>query len=75
MPSRFRVRGLFKGVVLIIAKPLAKIGVSPDTVTYISLLFAFFAFLSLPLTHSTIVYGILVFIAGHHPLLVDSLIQ
>jgi phosphatidylglycerophosphate synthase len=64
LPSRFRVRGLFKGVVLIIAKPLAKIGVSPDTVTYISLLFAFFAFLSLPLTHSTIVYGILVFIAG-----------
>lgn len=64
MPSRFRVRGSFKGIVLLIAKPLAKAGLSPDSVTYISLLFAFFAFLSLPLTHSTLLYGILTFIAG-----------
>ncbi|TFG33690.1 CDP-alcohol phosphatidyltransferase family protein [Candidatus Thorarchaeota archaeon] len=64
LPSRFRVRGSFKGIVLLIAKPLAKAGLSPDSVTYISLLFAFFAFLSLPLTHSTLLYGILTFIAG-----------
>lgn len=47
-----------------IAKPLARAHISPDSVTYVSLLFAFFAFLALPLTHSPLLYGILVFIAG-----------
>lgn len=64
MPSRFRVRYFFKGITLKIAKSLAKVGFSPNSVTYISLLFAFFAFLSLPLTHSALLYGLLVFISG-----------
>jgi len=64
VPSRFRVRGLFRGIVLLIAKPLAKAGVLPNTVTYVSMLFAFLAFLSLPLTHLPILFGILVFISG-----------
>jgi archaetidylinositol phosphate synthase len=64
LPSSIRVRGIFKGIILLIARPLARSGVSPDSVTFISLLFAFFAFLSLPLTHSALLYGVLVFATG-----------
>jgi len=64
MPSKFRVRGIFRGLVLIIARPLAKRGVSPDSITYLSLLFAMFACISLPLTQQQQLFGILVFIAG-----------
>ncbi len=64
MPSRFRVRGIFKGLILMIARSLASAGVSADAITYISLLFAFLAFLSLPLTHFQILFGVLVFISG-----------
>ena len=64
MPSRFRVRGIFRGLVMVIARPLAKAGASPDSVTYVSLLFALFAFISLPLTQFQLLFGILVFITG-----------
>ncbi|MGY5860187.1 MAG: CDP-alcohol phosphatidyltransferase family protein [Candidatus Thorarchaeota archaeon] len=64
MPSRFRVRGIFRGLVLVIARPLAKAGASPDSVTYLSLLFALFAFISLPITQFQQLFGILVFITG-----------
>ena len=64
MPSRFRVRGVFRGLVLAIARPLARAGASPDSITYVSLLFAFAAFISLPLTQFQQLFGILVFIAG-----------
>ena len=64
MPSRFRVRGIFRGLVMAIARPLAKAGAHPDTVTYVSLLFALFAFILLPLTQNQQIFGILVFITG-----------
>ncbi len=64
MPSRFRVRGIFRGLVLFIARPIARVGVRADTITYVSLLFALLAFISLPVTLSPQLYGILVFIAG-----------
>lgn len=64
MPSRFRVRGIFRGLVMVIARPLAKAGARPDSVTYVSLLFALFAFISLPLTQNQQLFGILVFITG-----------
>jgi len=64
MPSKFRVRGIFRGLVLLIARPLARAGVSPDSITYISLLFALFAFISLPLTQFQQLFGILIFITG-----------
>ena len=47
-----------------IARPLARAGVSPDAITYISLLFAFIASLSLLLSHFQLLFGVLVFIAG-----------
>ncbi len=64
MPSKFRVRGIFRGLVLLIARPLARAGVSPDSITYVSLLFALFAFISLPLTQFQQLFGILIFITG-----------
>ena len=64
MPSKFRVRGIFRGLVLLIARPLARAGVSPDSITYISLLFALFAFITLPLTQFQQLFGILIFITG-----------
>ncbi len=64
MPSKFRVRGIFRGLVLLIARPFAKAGVSPDSITYVSLLFALFAFISLPLTQLQVLFATLVFITG-----------
>jgi len=64
MPSKFRVRGVFRGLVFAIARPLARIGARPDSITYASLLFALAAFISLPLTQLQWLFGILVFITG-----------
>ncbi len=64
MPSRFRVRSIFRGLVQFIARPLARAGASPDSITYVSLLFALFAFISLPLTQLQVLFAILVFITG-----------
>jgi len=64
MPSKFRVRGIFRGLVLLIARPIARAGVSPDSITYVSLLFALFAFVSLPLTQLQLLFATLVFITG-----------
>jgi archaetidylinositol phosphate synthase len=64
MPSKFRVRGVFRGLVYAIARPLARAGASPDSVTYASLLFALIAFISLPLTQLQLLFAILVFITG-----------
>jgi len=64
LPSKFRVRGIFRGLVLLIARPLARAGVSPDSITYVSLLFALFAFISLPLTQLPVLFATLVFITG-----------
>ncbi|MGY5872855.1 MAG: CDP-alcohol phosphatidyltransferase family protein [Candidatus Thorarchaeota archaeon] len=64
MPSKFRVRGIFRGLVYLIARPLARVGASPDSITYVSLLFALLAFVSLPLTQLPQLFAILVFITG-----------
>ncbi|MFX1481974.1 MAG: CDP-alcohol phosphatidyltransferase family protein [Promethearchaeota archaeon] len=64
MPSRFRVRYIFKGLVTATAKPLARAGVRPNTVTYFSLLLSFAAAMTLNLSGSAILFGIMVFLAG-----------
>ncbi|TFG31492.1 CDP-alcohol phosphatidyltransferase family protein [Candidatus Thorarchaeota archaeon] len=64
MPSKFRVRGIFRGLVLMIARPIAKTGIRADSITYVSLLFAMAACISLPLTQLPWLFGILVFITG-----------
>lgn len=64
MPSKFRVRHIFKGLVWWIARPLARAGARPNTITYFSLLLALLAALILNLTGSSIVFGVLVFLSG-----------
>ncbi|MHA2025593.1 MAG: CDP-alcohol phosphatidyltransferase family protein [Candidatus Thorarchaeota archaeon] len=64
MPSKFRVRRIFKGLVLAIARPLARAGVRPDTITYFSLLLAFVAAIGLNLSGSALFFGIFVFLSG-----------
>jgi phosphatidylglycerophosphate synthase len=64
MPSKFRVRRIFKGLVLWIAHPFAKAGVRPNTITYLSLLLSFIAALLLSLTGIQLVFGIFVFLSG-----------
>ncbi len=64
MPSRFRVRRVFKGLVWAIARPLARAGARPNTITYLCLLFSLIAALGLKLTGSAIFFGIFVFLSG-----------
>lgn len=64
MPSKFRVRRIFKGLVWWIARPLARAGARPNTITYFSLLLALLAALLLNLTGSSIIFGALVFFSG-----------
>ncbi len=64
MPSSFRVRRIFGGLVRTIARPLARAGLRPNTITYFSLLLSFLAALSLNLIESTLVFGLLVFFSG-----------
>ncbi|MDF1539806.1 MAG: CDP-alcohol phosphatidyltransferase family protein [Candidatus Thorarchaeota archaeon] len=63
-PSRFRLRKIFRRPVQVAAKPFIKMNVHPNTITYLSLLVAFGAFLTLVLTQNQLVFGILVFIVG-----------
>lgn len=64
MPSQFRVRRIFGGLVKAIARPLARAGAQPNTITYFSLLLAFLAALTLNMIESTIAFGVFVFLAG-----------
>jgi CDP-diacylglycerol--glycerol-3-phosphate 3-phosphatidyltransferase len=64
MPSKFRIRRVFKSLVLWIARPLARAGALPITITYFSLLLALMAALVLNLTGSSILFGVFVFLCG-----------
>ena len=64
MPSKLRVRRIFRPVVMAIARPLARAGVRPNTITYFSLLLSLLAALVLIMIKSSIVFGILVFFCG-----------
>ena len=63
-PSIYRLRRIFKGVVVRVAKPLATLGVRPNTVTYFTLFLSLCAVLALKLTQSQLIYGIFVFLVG-----------
>jgi CDP-diacylglycerol--glycerol-3-phosphate 3-phosphatidyltransferase len=63
-PSKFRVRGIFRGAVTAAAKPLVKRNVRPDSITYFTVLMALLAFLALTIMNSEPVYGLLVFLVG-----------
>ncbi|TFG15557.1 CDP-alcohol phosphatidyltransferase family protein [Candidatus Thorarchaeota archaeon] len=63
-PSKYRVRRIFGGTVKALAKPFIRLNINPTVVTYISLLFAFLAALSLVLTQNPQLYAILIFLTG-----------
>ncbi|UCH04908.1 MAG: CDP-alcohol phosphatidyltransferase family protein [Candidatus Thorarchaeota archaeon] len=63
-PSRYRVRGVFRGAVNRVAAPLHSRGVQPNTVTYLTVLLAIVAMLTLVLMNSEPLYGLLVFLMG-----------
>ncbi|MHA1934425.1 MAG: CDP-alcohol phosphatidyltransferase family protein [Candidatus Thorarchaeota archaeon] len=63
-PSKYRVRGIFRGSVMRVATPLIRRGVHPNTVTYTSLLFSFLAFLLLTLTQIQPLFGLMAFLVG-----------
>lgn len=63
-PSRFRLRRVFRKPVQAIARPLARLGVRPDTITYLTLLLSMCAFFSLVIFQAQVYYGILVFLVG-----------
>ena len=63
-PSRFRVRGFFRGVVYAIANPLARRGVPPESITYFTLLLSLIATISLVLSSNQPLFGLFVFLTG-----------
>lgn len=63
-PSKYRVRGVFRGAVVRVAAPLQRRGVKPNTVTYLTILLAIFAMLTLILFNFEPLYGLLVFLMG-----------
>ncbi|MHA1637188.1 MAG: CDP-alcohol phosphatidyltransferase family protein [Candidatus Thorarchaeota archaeon] len=63
-PSRFRVRGIFRGAVHRVARPFIDRNIHPNSITYLTLLFAFTAAVSLMVTQLQVIYGILVFMVG-----------
>ncbi len=63
-PSKFRVRGIFRGLVYRVARPLQKRNINPDSVTYLSLMIALVSLLALVLFRFEPLFGILVFTVG-----------
>ncbi|MFX0023009.1 MAG: CDP-alcohol phosphatidyltransferase family protein [Candidatus Hermodarchaeota archaeon] len=64
MPSKFRLRYLFRPLVNLIAKGLLRIRFTPNATTVIMLCFSIISFISLGIYHSLPYFSIFVFITG-----------
>ena len=64
MPSKFRLRYLFKPLIHLIAKGLIRIKVSPNLATIIMLCFSLLSFISLVPFQNLLCFSIFVFITG-----------
>jgi phosphatidylglycerophosphate synthase len=64
MPSKFRLRYIFRPLVKLIAKGLSKIGVTPNIATIIMFCFAILSFFFLVFIQSLLLFSIFVFITG-----------
>ena len=64
MPSKFRLRYVFRPLVNFIAKGLSKIGVSPNIATVLMFISAIFSFISLVFYNSLLFFAIFLFITG-----------
>jgi CDP-diacylglycerol--glycerol-3-phosphate 3-phosphatidyltransferase len=64
MPSKFRVRVIFRPLVNIIAKGLIKIGITPNLATIMMLLFAIMSLISLVFFLNLLLFSIFIFLTG-----------
>ncbi len=64
MPSKYRLRYLFKPLITILAKGLSKVGITPNLATIFMLCFAFMSFIYLAFFRNLLVFSILVFTTG-----------
>ncbi|MHA1605274.1 MAG: CDP-alcohol phosphatidyltransferase family protein [Candidatus Freyarchaeota archaeon] len=63
LPSRYRIRRIFRPLVLRLARAFAKIGFTPNQVTILALILSVSAFFTLSLGFP-VLYGVLVFSSG-----------
>ncbi|WXG40799.1 MAG: CDP-alcohol phosphatidyltransferase family protein [Candidatus Freyarchaeum deiterrae] len=63
MPSNYRIKRIFKPVIIKMAKSFARAGFTPNQVTILGLVFSLFAFFAISFD-IPVLYGILVFVAG-----------
>lgn len=63
MPSKYRIRRIFKPIVLKIAKGFERVGFTPNQVTLLGLIFSLLAFVAITLGFP-VLYGVLVFVSG-----------
>lgn len=64
MPSKFRLRYLFRPLVNLIAKGLIRIGITPNLATIMMFCFSILSFISLVFFRNLLCFSILVFITG-----------
>ncbi len=64
MPSKFRLRFIFRPVINLIAKALSKIGITPNLATILMLCCAVLSFIALVFFQNLLIFGLLVFITG-----------
>ncbi|MFX0004055.1 MAG: CDP-alcohol phosphatidyltransferase family protein [Candidatus Hermodarchaeota archaeon] len=64
MPSKFRIRYLFRPIINRIAKSLIKIGITPNLATTIMFFFSILCFIALTIFGNILLFSISVFITG-----------
>lgn len=64
MPSKLRVRYVFRPLVRLIAKGLNRIGLSPNGATFLMLVFSILSVIGLILFNNILLFGIFVFCCG-----------
>jgi len=64
MPSKFRLRYIFRPLINKLAKILGRIGLTPNHVTFLMLILSFFCFIFLTVLKIEWLFGIFVFLVG-----------
>ncbi|TFG08558.1 MAG: CDP-alcohol phosphatidyltransferase family protein [Promethearchaeota archaeon] len=64
MPSKLRIRYIFRPLVNLIAKGLSKIGITPNAATVLMLCFAVLSFIILVIFQNLLIFAIFIFITG-----------
>lgn len=64
MPSKFRLRKIFRPLIKLLAEVLNRIGITPNLATCLMLLFSFCSFISLVIISNLILFSIFIFLTG-----------